>query len=489
MTQNYLNLSKLSYDLKNLFIKEKGIEFHDFQIILSETKELKKEKKIFNCHRAILASRSHYFKGLFRSKMQEYESGKVEFNDISPKIMEQILLFIYTGNIIISQENALELLIYSHKFLIPDEGLFYHLEEFILQNTTPQTAVQILNLALQFNLKSLYQLLFNYVINNFQEILENNTYLDLKGNEWKIILQRDDLIVQKESDLLNAFLKWIDSNDLQNSEYSDSQFEYSDKEYQYFQKLGVFPKNINQEMTEYYQLKKNITEKKEEKYLNLKMQLNQLKQKKIQQKSRIFKRRLSAFRKSSIIEKNKEFIQYLKEWINDTNFFNSMKIVFSGKKDGFSSHTFHEKCDNKGKTLVLIKTKDQYIFGGFSEVGWTKDMSKVSKKKDRYWYIKDDNSFLFTLSNPKNYPPKKFKVRENQESAICYEVFYGPVFGQLYADLRVNFPFKIARTNYFGDSYHLPEGFIPKSKEAKEFFTGTDISEIEEIELFCKKKD
>lgn len=42
----------------------------------------------------------------------------------------------------------------------------------------------------------------------------------------------------------------------------------------------------------------------------------------------------------------------------------SWKIIYRASRDGFSSNTFHQFCDNKGPNIVIIKTSLGAIFGG-----------------------------------------------------------------------------------------------------------------------------
>jgi len=36
---------------------------------------------------------------------------------------------------------------------------------------------------------------------------------------------------------------------------------------------------------------------------------------------------------------------------------------------------FHENCDNQGATLLIVKTNNGCIFGGFNPVSWISDFS------------------------------------------------------------------------------------------------------------------
>ena len=78
---------------------------------------------------------------------------------------------------------------------------------------------------------------------------------------------------------------------------------------------------------------------------------------------------------------------------------------FNASKDGDSAKKFHEKCDNIGPNISIVKTKDNLIFGGFTVNNWSpQDMVK-----------KDDLAFLF------NYQTKKIHNITKGENAIyCF---------------------------------------------------------------------
>ncbi|KAJ5067838.1 pep-cterm sorting domain-containing protein [Anaeramoeba ignava] len=168
-----------------------------------------------------------------------------------------------------------------------------------------------------------------------------------------------------------------------------------------------------------------------------------------------------------------EYAKKLREWINDDDFFFKMKKGFSAKRDGFDCYKWHDICDGKGKTLVIIKTKDNYIFGGFTEVGFTKDKSKYSRlhtfPQD---FIRDSNAFIFSLRNDKgDRKPEKFPIKNTKETkAIFYNKDWGTYFGE--ADFSLNSNLQPGYSN-FGATYNLPNGIIQGSKEAKSYLAGS----------------
>jgi len=73
-------------------------------------------------------------------------------------------------------------------------------------------------------------------------------------------------------------------------------------------------------------------------------------------------------------------------------------LAFRASRDGFTGANFHKFCDNKGETLVIIKSQNNYIFGGYSPRSWTSCNN----------YINDAKAFIFTIKNPHNIPPTKY---------------------------------------------------------------------------------
>ena len=121
------------------------------------------------------------------------------------------------------------------------------------------------------------------------------------------------------------------------------------------------------------------------------------------------------FYDSLIINNNNEFICNLKKWIkSDTKFTSS--LLYRKTRDGNSFDTFHELCDNQGPTLVLIKSTEGFIIGGYTPLDW----DKCSKWKC------DSNTFLFSLTNNEVY-----KKKSKSENSILCSNERGPWFAYL----------------------------------------------------------
>ena len=73
----------------------------------------------------------------------------------------------------------------------------------------------------------------------------------------------------------------------------------------------------------------------------------------------------------SLIIKDKDVYNIrLKNWIcTNTNKEIQSKLLYRLSRDGNNYEIFHKNCDNKGPTLILIKTKEE-IIGGFTVLNW-----------------------------------------------------------------------------------------------------------------------
>ena len=64
---------------------------------------------------------------------------------------------------------------------------------------------------------------------------------------------------------------------------------------------------------------------------------------------------------------NSEYDNYLSEWLgNDYKW----KLLYRASEHGYSGESFHEYCDDEGPTLIIIKSSEGWIFGGYTTQSW-----------------------------------------------------------------------------------------------------------------------
>ena len=150
-----------------------------------------------------------------------------------------------------------------------------------------------------------------------------------------------------------------------------------------------------------------------------------------------------------------------------------LSLVYRGSKDGATAKDFHAKCDLIGPNITLIKTKKNYIFGGFSNKGW-KHLFKDMRKDDPEYATeyKDEKAFCFSYNLKKIY--KNGKPNEN---VIYCNNNYGAVFSTFFKIFDDCFKKggicgTIENCSFFGQEKNY------------EFNGGEEKFDIDEIELF-----
>lgn len=71
-----------------------------------------------NAHRNVLSAASPFFCKLLQSNMKENKEGIVCFEEISGSVMEDVLDFLYTGTVEVTEENAEELVAAANYLLL-----------------------------------------------------------------------------------------------------------------------------------------------------------------------------------------------------------------------------------------------------------------------------------------------------------------------------------------------------------------------------------
>jgi hypothetical protein len=123
------------------------------------------------------------------------------------------------------------------------------------------------------------------------------------------------------------------------------------------------------------------------------------------------------FPKSALM-KPAEF-RLFKKWLPKEYANKKVKLIYSGKKDGYTASAFHQKVNGKGATISVMKSKTyNKVFGGFLDKDWGSSNST----------IQSDKVFLFSITNK-----EKYTANGNNQYGVANAanggMSYGPVFG------------------------------------------------------------
>ena len=76
-------------------------------------------------------------------------------------------------------------------------------------------------------------------------------------------------------------------------------------------------------------------------------------------------KKLGEISSKKLFESNINFDERLVEaWLNNRKF--EAELLYRKSRDGSTPTDFHNKCDNKGITIIFIETTKGYKFGGYT---------------------------------------------------------------------------------------------------------------------------
>ncbi|CAF0826443.1 unnamed protein product [Rotaria sp. Silwood1] len=164
-----------------------------------------KIKRRIIAHRLIVSILSDYFRSLFENHKQT----EIILNDIDPDIFEKIILYAYEGHLEIHSTDVTKILNLAHTFHITE--IIEACCNFIKKQIQSSNCLGLYRFALKHNLQDLTQTIWNYILDHFSIIVQNNSeFLELPFDEMKRLLASDDINVESEEIVYEAFISWLD---------------------------------------------------------------------------------------------------------------------------------------------------------------------------------------------------------------------------------------------------------------------------------------
>ena len=166
-----------------------------------------KDFKEFQAHKNVLSAASPFFFKLLQSDMKENREGVVQFEEISGAVMEDVLEFIYTGSVEVTQENCKDLIAAANYLLIP--GLKKHSGQFLEQQITKSNSISTFYFAELYQCDELITNTRKFINANFASVAEMDEFLNLEAKEVERWISSDEISVVVEADVFKIVLKWI----------------------------------------------------------------------------------------------------------------------------------------------------------------------------------------------------------------------------------------------------------------------------------------
>lgn len=123
-------------------------------------------------------------------------------------MMKLIIEYAYTRTVPITAENVESLLSAADQFNIM--GIVRLCCEFLKSQLSLENCIGICRLTNCYHCPNLQQTAYTFILHNFEELVKVSTeFLDLSVDEFKSIIEKDELNVKQEDVVFDAILKWI----------------------------------------------------------------------------------------------------------------------------------------------------------------------------------------------------------------------------------------------------------------------------------------
>ncbi|CDW61090.1 BTB and BACK domain containing protein [Trichuris trichiura] len=177
-------------------------------------------------HRIVLACSCPYFNAMFKSKMSETVKSSIFMHCVNASILESLVDFMYTGKITITQENVQ----FGHVALVLQDLLS---AADLLQMTEVRNAccdflerqmsvTNCLSLKMFAEVHSCTELsgyAGAYIEKHFRQVMETEDFCHISFEYLEELLSSDRLEVDKEDQVFDALIRWINYDVAARSKY------------------------------------------------------------------------------------------------------------------------------------------------------------------------------------------------------------------------------------------------------------------------------
>ena len=163
----------------------------------------------FQAHKLVLAAASPFFLSLLESQMKERTEDliKIELQEATAPVMEEVLAYVYTGNVSLTTDNVHGLIATADYLLLP--GLKTMAEDFLKRHLTVENSVSNYYFAEKYQCCGLKGESCKMINERFKKVMETADFLSLDENQVVNWVSGDDVIVEAEQDIFEGVVRWV----------------------------------------------------------------------------------------------------------------------------------------------------------------------------------------------------------------------------------------------------------------------------------------
>ena len=168
-------------------------------------------------NRMVLSCYSKFFESMFLSPMKERYQNEVEIQNFDGKAVRALIDFMYSGKIVINNENVVNLLAVADFLQMEDVKLFCF--EFLDDNLSIDDCLEMVNLSIQYNCPSSLKNIYQFISENFDQLAIALKHLPKAS--LVSLLSNIDMSKIKQSSVYNAILSWTQEDESRKADFAE----------------------------------------------------------------------------------------------------------------------------------------------------------------------------------------------------------------------------------------------------------------------------
>ena len=165
----------------------------------------------FPAHKAVTAASSDYFAALWAHGFSESKQGFVELEGIEARILEELLDFIYTGELKIFEETVSALLTAAN--MLGLEKAKRLCEKYVWEHLKKTNCLEVLCFAEKYSCDLLMVRARNFVADYFEELSETDDFMEISKEALAYLLNTEEMRVSSEEVVFVALLRWLSAKE------------------------------------------------------------------------------------------------------------------------------------------------------------------------------------------------------------------------------------------------------------------------------------
>ncbi|XP_028595487.2 kelch-like protein 6 [Podarcis muralis] len=163
--------------------------------------------KRFPCNRALLASVSPYFQAMFTSDFKESRDGEVLLKDMDPSLLQNLLAYVYSGELALTSENAEDLFTAASRLQVTPA--LQHISRYLSERISEENCFHLYMLAYDHNNPTLLRSTMHYLGLNFESLLEHKDFPNLDLGALICLISSAHLVITSEMYVFWAVQRWV----------------------------------------------------------------------------------------------------------------------------------------------------------------------------------------------------------------------------------------------------------------------------------------